>query len=106
LLDAVPDSKRYLVVSVTTRYNDLCKIVNVYDMQTDFNLIFTKLDEAETLGALMNICCLAGKKAAYVTFGQNVPDDLEAIKPDKIAKSLLGLADGEPHPYTEGGLSS
>ncbi|MCL2577414.1 MAG: flagellar biosynthesis protein FlhF [Defluviitaleaceae bacterium] len=106
LLDAIPDSKRYLVVSVTTRYKDLCKIVNVFDMQTDFNLIFTKLDEAETLGSLMNICCLAGKKAAYVTFGQNVPDDLEAIKPDKIAKSLLGLTEGESHPYSEGGQPS
>ncbi|MCL1846169.1 MAG: flagellar biosynthesis protein FlhF [Defluviitaleaceae bacterium] len=105
LLDTVPDSKRYLVVSVTTRYEDLCKIVNVFDGQSDFDLIFTKLDEAETLGALMNICCLAGKKAAYVTFGQNVPDDLESIKPDKIAKSLLGLAEGEVHPYAEGGNS-
>lgn len=103
LLDAIPDSKRYLVVSVTTRYEDLCKIVNVFDQQSDFDLIFTKLDEAETLGALVNICCLAGKKAAYVTFGQNVPDDIEAIKPDKIAKSLLGLAEGEVHPYAEGG---
>ncbi|MCL2199608.1 MAG: flagellar biosynthesis protein FlhF, partial [Defluviitaleaceae bacterium] len=103
LLDAVPESTRYLVVSVTTRYTDLCKIVSVFDQQTDFNLIFTKLDEAETLGSLMNICCLAGKKAAYVTFGQNVPDDLEAIKPDKIAKSLLGLADNGTHPYAEGG---
>ncbi|MCL1884938.1 MAG: flagellar biosynthesis protein FlhF [Defluviitaleaceae bacterium] len=103
LLDAVPESTRYLVVSVTTRYTDLCKIVNVFDQQTDFDLIFTKLDEAETLGSLMNICCLAGKKAAYVTFGQNVPDDLEAIKPDKIAKSLLGLADNGTHPYAEGG---
>jgi flagellar biosynthesis protein FlhF len=103
LLDAIPDSKRYLVLSVTTRYEDLCKIVNIFDQQTDFNLIFTKLDEAETLGSLMNICCLTGKKAAYVTFGQNVPDDLEAIKPDKIAKALLGLAEGEAHPYAEGG---
>jgi len=104
LLDAVPNSIRYLVLSVTTRYKDMCKIVTAFDHLTDFNLIFTKLDEAETLGALMNICCLLGKKAAYVTFGQNVPDDLEAIKPDKIAKSLLGLVDGEAHPYVEGGL--
>jgi len=106
LLDTVPDSNRYLVLSVTTRYKDLCKIVSTYDQISDFNLIFTKLDEAETLGSLMNICCLAGKKAAYVTFGQNVPDDLEAIKPDKIAKSLLGLTDGGTHPYAEGGLPS
>ncbi|MCL2456466.1 MAG: AAA family ATPase [Defluviitaleaceae bacterium] len=103
LLDAIPDCKKYLVVSVTTRYSDLCKIVNVFEQQTDFNLIFTKLDEADTLGSLMNICCLAKKKAAYVTFGQNVPDDLEAIKPDKVAKSLLGLVDAAAHPYTESG---
>ncbi|MCL2840391.1 MAG: flagellar biosynthesis protein FlhF [Defluviitaleaceae bacterium] len=106
LLDVVQDAKYYLVLSVTTRYKDLCKIVSTYDQISDFNLIFTKLDEAETLGSLMNICCLAGKKAAYVTFGQNVPDDLEAIKPDKIAKSLLGLNDGEIHPYAEGGSPS
>ncbi|MCL2386285.1 MAG: flagellar biosynthesis protein FlhF [Defluviitaleaceae bacterium] len=105
LLEAVPDSKRYLILSVTTRYSDLCKIVNVFDSLTDYNLIFTKLDEAETLGSLMNICCKAEKKAAYVTFGQNVPDDLESIKPDKIAKSLLGLIEGGIHPYAEGGKS-
>ncbi|MDR0271794.1 MAG: flagellar biosynthesis protein FlhF [Clostridiales bacterium] len=103
LLDAVPESKRYLVLSVTTRYSDLCKIVNVFDLLSDFNIIFTKLDEAEALGSLMNICCISGKKAAYVTFGQNVPDDLESIKPDKIAKSLLGLTEGGAHPYMEGG---
>ncbi|MCL2216049.1 MAG: flagellar biosynthesis protein FlhF [Defluviitaleaceae bacterium] len=103
LLETVPDGIRYLVLSVTTRYEDLCKIVSSYDQLSDFNLIFTKLDEAEALGSLMNICCLTGKKTAYVTFGQNVPDDLEAIKPDKIAKSLLGLTDGGIHPYSEGG---
>ncbi|MCL1844011.1 MAG: flagellar biosynthesis protein FlhF [Defluviitaleaceae bacterium] len=105
LFEVLPDSKKYLVLSVTTRYEDLRKIVNVFDQLSDFNMIFTKLDEAETLGSLMNICCIAGKKAAYVTFGQNVPDDLETIKPDKIAKSLLGLADGNLHPYAEGGQS-
>ena len=106
LLAIVPESKRYLVLSITTRYEDLCKIVNVYDQQTDFDIIFTKLDEAETLGSLMNICCIAGKKAAYVTFGQNVPDDLEAVTPDKIAKSLLGLDSGNLQPYAEGGSAS
>ena len=101
ILAAVPaNSKNYLVLSITTKYSDLCKTVSVFDGCADFSLIFTKLDESETLGSLMNVCCLTGKKAAYVTFGQNVPDDLEAIKPDKIAKSLLGLSDGESHSYS------
>jgi hypothetical protein len=28
---------------------------------------------------------------------------MEAIKPDKVAKSLLGLTEGSHHPYAEGG---
>jgi flagellar biosynthesis protein FlhF len=103
ILNALPESKRYLVLSVTTRYEDLIKIINIYSSITDFDLIFTKLDETETLGTILNICYLTGKKASYVTFGQNVPDDMETAKPDKIAKSLLGLNNG--HPYLkEGGL--
>ena len=101
ILKAVPsNSKNYLVLSITTRYSDLCKTVSVFDGCSDFSLIFTKLDESETLGSLLNVCCLTGKKVAYVTFGQNVPDDLEAIKPDKIAKSLLGLGEGNSHSYS------
>jgi flagellar biosynthesis protein FlhF len=103
LLDTIPNSIKYLVMSVTTRYEDLCKIAEVYDKATDFSLIFTKLDEAETLGSLINICSLIGKKVAYVTFGQNVPDDMESVKPEKIAKSILGLAGGNGQPYAEGG---
>ena len=101
ILAAIPtNSKNYLVLSITTRYSDLCKMVRVFDGCADFSLIFTKLDESETLGSLLNVCCLTGKKAAYVTFGQNVPDDLESIKPDKIAKSLLGLGDDNTHLYS------
>ena len=107
VLAAIPqNSKNYLVLSITMRYSDLCKVVSVYDGYADFSLIFTKLDESDTLGALMNICCLAGKKAAYVTFGQNVPDDLEAIKPDKIAKSILGLGEGDSHIYSNYGVAT
>ncbi|MDR1665064.1 MAG: flagellar biosynthesis protein FlhF [Clostridiales bacterium] len=91
LLDRIPDSKRYLVLSVTTKYDDLINIVNTYTAATDFDLIFTKLDETTTLGSILNICYLTERKVSYITFGQNVPDDIEIVKPDKLAKALLGL---------------
>jgi len=94
LLDEIPDSVRYLVLSINTRYKDLAGIVNAYAEITDFNLIFTKLDESDNLGNLVNICCLTGRKPAYITFGQSVPEDFDAVKPDRIAKSLLGLNGG------------
>jgi flagellar biosynthesis protein FlhF len=100
LLVQVPDSKRYLVLSLATRDRDLIEIVNTYSKITDFDLIFTKLDETTTLGSILNICYATGKKVAYLTFGQNVPDDLEALKPDKIAKSILGINEGT-QPYAQ-----
>ncbi|MCL2203229.1 MAG: flagellar biosynthesis protein FlhF [Defluviitaleaceae bacterium] len=103
VLDGIPDSVRYLVLSVATRYRELASIVNTYATITDFDLIFTKLDESDTLGNLVNLCCLTGKKPAYITFGQSVPEDFDAIKPDNIAKSLLGLTGEVPYGKQEGG---
>ena len=97
ILDAIPHSVRYLVLSVTTRYRELANIVNTYASITDFNIVFTKLDESDTLGNLVNLCCLTGKKPAYITFGQSVPEDFDAVKPDSIAKSLLGLTGENPY---------
>jgi flagellar biosynthesis protein FlhF len=91
------------VLSLTTRDADLLSIINAYSRITDFDLIFTKLDETTNLGTILNICYATGKKVAYVTFGQNVPDDLDIIRPDKVAKSLLGLTDGNKHPYAQEG---
>ncbi len=91
LLSEVPDSQRFLVLSVSTKFEDLLDIVNVYSEITDFNIIFTKTDETNCLGSILNICYLTGKRLSYLTNGQNVPDDIELVRPDKIAKALLGL---------------
>jgi flagellar biosynthesis protein FlhF len=95
ILDEIPNSVRYLVLSINTRFKDLTNIVEIYSQVSGFDLIFTKLDESDNLGNLVNICCLTGKKPAYITFGQSVPEDFDAIKPESIAKSLLGLMGGE-----------
>jgi len=91
MLKAVGESERFLVVSNTTNFDDLLNIVNIYSSISDFKLIFTKLDETRTLGSLLNICYLTGKKISFVTTGQNVPDDIEVAAPDRITKLLLGM---------------
>jgi flagellar biosynthesis protein FlhF len=101
ILDEIPDSVRYLVLSINTRYKDLISIINAYSQIADFDLIFTKLDESDNLGNLVNICCLTEKKPAYVTFGQSVPEDFDAVKPDSIAKSLLGLNGENPYGHPD-----
>ncbi len=93
LMGVVSEYEVFLVLSVTTKYEDLLNIINVYKELTDFKIIFTKLDETMCLGSILNICYTTGKQISYVTDGQNVPDDIEIINPGKIAKALLGSID-------------
>jgi flagellar biosynthesis GTPase FlhF len=64
-----------------------------------FSIGLKRHDETSALGSILNVCYLSGKRVSYVTFGQNVPDDIEIIKPDKIAKALLGLGQGAGQPF-------
>lgn len=90
LLESVDDKDVYLTLSVATKYRDLMKIVNVYKSMCDFKIIFTKLDETLSYGNILNIKMATKAKLSYVTFGQNVPDDISEINPHEIAKNLLG----------------
>jgi flagellar biosynthesis protein FlhF len=95
LLSVVPEAHKFLVLSLTTKYEDLLSIVKAHADITEFHLIFTKLDETLCYGSILNVCYTTGKKVSYVTMGQNVPEDIEAAKPEKIAKALLGLGESD-----------
>lgn len=80
----------FLVLSATTKYRDLQKIADCYGKIADFELIFTKLDETEAVGNQLNMKLYTDAPIAYVTCGQNVPDDIEAFNPQKTVKQILG----------------
>lgn len=82
--------QNYLVLSVTTKYKDLIKIADSYSTISDYELIFTKLDETYTLGNVLNLKLYTDKPVAYVTCGQNVPEDFEHFNPQMTVKRLLG----------------
>lgn len=91
LINAIPENERevYLVLSATTKYGDLITITNAYTKVAGYNLIFTKLDETNSVGNLFNIRMLTDAPLSYATFGQDVPDDIDKINPQSIAKQLL-----------------
>ena len=91
LIKAIPDNEReiYLVLSATTKYRDLVTITEAYSEMVGYNLIFTKLDETSSVGNLFNIRMLTNAPLSYATFGQDVPDDIDRIDPQSIAKQLL-----------------
>ena len=84
------DKQIYLVLSATTKYRDLLTVCETYAEFTDYNLIFTKLDETVALGNLYNIKLRTGANMSYVTYGQDVPDDIDEFSPQTTVKQLLG----------------
>ena len=92
ILRTIPEGERevFLVLSATTKYRDLVNISKSYSEICKYNLIFTKLDETDTVGNIFNIHILTGAPLSYTTCGQNVPDDIGKIDAQKIAKQLLG----------------
>lgn len=91
LMDQVPigDRQAYLVLNASTKYSDLKEIAAVYSGLTDFSIIFTKLDETASAGAMLNMRIKTKCPLSYVTWGQNVPEDFGEIDPQKVAKQLL-----------------
>lgn len=95
LIDAVDETSGFekevcLVLSVTTKYRDLQKICSTYSKLGAYKIIFTKLDETSALGNILNVAILTEGKMTYTTYGQNVPDDINLIDVQSIAKQLLG----------------
>lgn len=46
--------------------------------------IFTKIDETNTIGTLFNLMIKYNKGLAYYTNGQEVPEDIEEAKIEKL----------------------
>ncbi|WP_312371314.1 flagellar biosynthesis protein FlhF [Lachnoclostridium sp.] len=92
LVHIVPEEDRevYLVLSATTKYKDLVRIAETYSDIVNYRLIFTKLDETIGIGNIFNIRMYTNAPLSYATFGQNVPDDIEKIDAQNIARQLLG----------------
>ena len=92
LIEAVaPETSKqiFLVLSATTKYADLKEIIDAYKGLTDFDIIFTKLDETRSYGNILNSKLYSGKNLSYVTTGQSVPDDIEEIDMQKLTMRLL-----------------
>lgn len=90
VIDKLAEKEIFLVLSATTKYRDLLEITDVYKEISSYKLIFTKLDETSAHGNLLNIRLHTQAPLSYVTYGQNVPDDIEVFNPQKTVKRLLG----------------
>lgn len=81
--------EKYLVLSATTKYKDLLNITEAYKDIDNFRLLFTKLDETNAYGNILNIRVHTGAPLSYVTSGQAVPEDISVVNVQEMAKCLI-----------------
>ncbi|MGG6313531.1 flagellar biosynthesis protein FlhF [Paenibacillus macerans] len=84
-------SETYLVLSLTSKTQDMKRITEHFSKYDLDKVIFTKLDETESVGPIYNLLNDYPLKVAYLTNGQNVPDDLLQADPKLLIDSLLGV---------------
>lgn len=90
LISIVDSPTVFLLLSLTTSYKDMKAIIESYQFLDYYSLLFTKIDEASSLGNILNAKFLSSMPLSYVTTGQSVPDDIELIDIDKIVNSFVG----------------
>lgn len=89
-LDVVNEPKDvYLVLDSAMKDVDLARCAGEFQQVGYSKLIFTKIDQTETLGSILNVVSTLGIPASYLSDGQGVPDDIIEASPMKIAQLLF-----------------
>ncbi len=84
-----------LVMSATTKYEDLKDIYHTFSMLGIDTLLFTKLDETHSYGNIFSLVYETKKPVSYFSIGQEVPNDLNVATSDFLIDCLLdGLTKG------------
>jgi len=79
----------YLCLSATTKDRELEVILNRFSIFPISKVVFTKLDESESVGCIVNLLLKANLQIAYFTTGQRVPEDIEVATSEKLAELVL-----------------
>lgn len=88
-LETTIQSDIYLCLSATTKDRELEVILNRFSIFPISKVVFTKLDECESVGCIVNLLLKANLQIAYFTTGQRVPEDIEVATSEKLAELIL-----------------
>lgn len=80
----------HLCLAATTRDREVLEIVERFGVLSVSRVIFTKLDESESYGSIVNAHLRTKFPLSYFTTGQRVPEDLEIATPGRLAGLVLG----------------
>ncbi|MEC0373038.1 flagellar biosynthesis protein FlhF [Paenibacillus chibensis] len=90
LFSPMEQSETYLVLSLTSKAQDMKRITEHFSKYGLDKVIFTKLDETGSYGSIINLIQEFPLNLSYMTNGQNVPDDLLLPEERTLTSLLLG----------------
>ena len=79
-----------LVLAATTDERLQQRTLQAFSKLPLSRLIFTKLDETDRCGALINLPTSSNLPLAYLTNGQKVPEDIMLAEAQKVAELVMG----------------
>ncbi len=90
-LSKLPQVETHLVLSCTTKDNELYDIANRFAIFRPQSVIISKLDEASIFGSVYNVFQKIKLPISYFTTGQRVPEDIEEATRERIAALVLDI---------------
>jgi flagellar biosynthesis protein FlhF len=88
-LSTYPHVDIHLVLSCGAKSSDISRMVDQYNIFGPAKLLFTRLDETDSYGALLNETVRTGLPISFLGTGPRIPEDFEAATKDRIADLLL-----------------
>ena len=89
ILESIEEKEVFLVLSANFNKEDIKDILEAYSFIDNFSIIITKMDETSREGLFFDIINEANKQVSYITYGQNVPDDIEIFDFNKFVNEFL-----------------
>jgi Flagellar GTP-binding protein len=90
LLASREDIDVHLVLPASMKNADLSRTVDRFEIFRPAKLIFTRLDETEAPGCIVNELQRSAKSLSFLNFGQRIPEDLRPADPALLASLVLG----------------
>ena len=90
MFSAHPEIDTHLVLMASMKPLDLARMVDRYEMFSPHKLIFTRMDETQSFGPLLNESARRALPISFLSAGQTIPDDLEPATKQRLAARVKG----------------
>jgi len=84
------DVDTHLVLPASMKSGDLARVVDRYGVFQPNRLLFTKLDETGSFGAILQEASRSAKPLSFFATGQRIPEDLETASKSRLVELILG----------------